>query len=80
VSNTVARQYRLVVQIPESDLLRVTRLLRYLHPRVEPQSDEVRTGGFIAAEPDRDWSQLTVASFARDWNSEADAIYDDESP
>ncbi len=25
----------------------------------------------------REWSQLSVMSFARDWESEADAIYDD---
>src|SRR4051794_27823487 len=25
----------------------------------------------------REWSQLSVASFARDWESDADAVYDD---
>ena len=31
----------------------------------------------ILTQGSREWSQLSVMSFARDWESEADAVYDD---
>ena len=76
--------HRLVDQLPENSWDAVELFMRFtVHARLrldQPATSAESDEDGQAAELDAAWSRLSVPAFARDWDSEADSIYDDEQP
>ncbi len=70
-------EYRVAVTLPAEDMRRLPWVLRILLPKETTVRE--RPVDYVDAleEPDHGWSRLSIPSFARDWDSEADSVYDD---
>src|SRR5687767_6796959 len=66
----------LLATLPQPQLVQLVATARHLQ-----ETGGAVSGGQAAAESfdsDTAWTRLSKSSFSRDWESEADSIYDDE--
>ena len=58
-----------VKDLPEEQVKLIQEFVEFLRSKLKARQ-------FIKEEEDKEWSKLAIGSFAKDWDNDKDAIYD----